>query len=169
MDRPTLFIELFAGRERLRAALATLSDAAMLDRVDIEWTRKDVVAHLGAWERRFVDLLERLRRGEWPEDTWETDDLNARLYLDDRDRALDDVRIREEAAWSRFLAAVETMTDEELFDPRHFPWTQGDPLVDWVTGNASEHIDEHLEQLTRPARIDRAPHLRVVGASDRLA
>ena len=36
MDRPTLFIELFAGRERLRAALATLSDAAMLDRVDVE-------------------------------------------------------------------------------------------------------------------------------------
>lgn len=169
MDRPTLFIELFAGRERLRAALATLSDAAMLDRVDVEWTRKDVVAHLGAWERRFVDLLERLRRGEWPEDAWETDELNARLYLDERDRPLADVRVREEAAWGRFLAAVEGMTDEELFDPHRFAWTQGDPLVDWVTGNANEHIDEHLEQLTRPARIGPAPHLRVVGASDRLA
>ena len=38
---------------------------------------------LGAWERRFVDLLERLRRGEWPDDAFETDELNAR-YLPGR-------------------------------------------------------------------------------------
>ena len=57
MDRASVLIELYAGRERLRAALASLPDAAMLDRVDVEWTRKDVLAHLGAWERRFVDLL----------------------------------------------------------------------------------------------------------------
>ena len=75
------------------------------------------------------------------------------MYALDRDRKLDDVRFQEEAAWSRFLAAVESMSDEELFDPRHFGWTQGDPLVEWVTANAHQHIDEHLEQLTRPARL----------------
>jgi hypothetical protein len=152
MDRSSLFIELFAGRERLRAALASLPDPAMLDRVDEEWTRKDVVAHLGAWERRFVDLLDRLRRGEWPEDGVETDELNARLYLTDRDRPLDEVLAREGADWARFIAAVESMSDEELFDPRTFGWTEGDPLVEWVRANANEHVDEHLEQLTRPAR-----------------
>jgi uncharacterized damage-inducible protein DinB len=87
MDRSTLMIELYAGRERLRAALATLSDRAMLDRVDDEWTRKDVVAHLAAWERRFVDLLEKLRRGDWPDEAYETDALNAQMYALDRDRA----------------------------------------------------------------------------------
>jgi hypothetical protein len=152
MDRSSLLIELYAGRERLRAALASLPDAAMFDRVDDEWTRKDVIAHLGAWERRFVELLARLRRGEWPNDTSETDALNARLYLDARDTSLEVVQLEEEAAWGMFLAAVEGMTDDELFDGRHFAWTQGDPLVEWVTGNATEHIDEHLEQLTRPAR-----------------
>jgi hypothetical protein len=152
MDRSSLFIELYAGRERFRAALTSLPDAAMLDRVDDEWTRKDVVAHLGAWERRFVELLARLRRGEWPEDGVETDELNARLYATDRDRPLGEVLEREEADWSRFLAAVESMSDEELFDTRTFRWTEGDPFVEWVTANASEHIDEHLEQLTRPAR-----------------
>ena len=152
MDRTTLFIELYAGRERLRAALATLPEAAMLDRVDAEWTRKDVLAHIGAWERRCVELLERLRRGEWPDDAGETDELNARLYLVARDTSLEVVRLEEDAAWSRLLAAVEGMTDEELFDRRHFAWAQGDPFVEWVTGNANEHIDEHLEQLTRPAR-----------------
>jgi hypothetical protein len=151
MDRTTLLIELYAGRERLRAALAGLPDAAMLDRIDDEWTRKDVIAHLAAWENRWVDLLERLRRGDWPDDEPETDALNARFHDAYRERSLGDVRDTEEAAWSRFLAAVESMTDDELFDPRRFGWTQGDPFVEWVTANASEHIDEHLEQLTRPA------------------
>jgi hypothetical protein len=163
MDRANLMIELHAGRERLRAALASLSDAAMLDRVDDEWTRKDVLAHIGAWERRFVELLERLRHGDWPDDADDTDALNARYYLAARDTSLDVVRLEEEAAWSRFLAAVESMSDAELFDPRRFPWTQGDPLVDWVSGNANGHVDEHLDQLTRPARIDRrAARPRVV-------
>ncbi|MFL5726448.1 MAG: ClbS/DfsB family four-helix bundle protein [Chloroflexota bacterium] len=155
MDRTSLFIELYAGRERLRAALASLPESALLDRIDDEWTRKDVVAHIGAWERRFVELLERLRRGEWPEDAVETDQLNARFFENDRDRPVPDVLQRETADWDRFIEAIEGMTDDELFDPRHFGWTQGDPLVGWVTGNASEHIDEHLEQLTRPARSSR--------------
>jgi hypothetical protein len=156
MDRQALMFELYAGRERLRAALATIPDRAMLDRVDDEWTRKDVVAHLAAWERRLVDLFERLRRGEWPDEAYETDELNARMHALDRERTLDDVRVIEEAAWSTFLAAVEGMTDEELFEARHFGWTQGDPFVEWVTANANGHIDEHLEQLTRPARSARA-------------
>jgi hypothetical protein len=157
MDRTTLFIELYAGRERLRAALAALPEPSMLDRVDDEWTRKDVIAHIGAWERRLVDLLERLRRGEWPEDAVETNELNDRFYQNDRERSLADVLGRETADWDRFVEAIEGMTEEELFDPRHFPWTQGDPFVEWVTGNASDHIDEHLDQLTRPARMPREP------------
>jgi hypothetical protein len=152
MDRHQLLIELHAGRERLRAALATIPDAAMLDPVDEAWTRKDVIAHLGAWERRVVDLYELLRRGEQPEDTMETDELNARLHAASRDRPLDDVRTDEADAWQRLLELAEGATEEELFDPDRFAWTQGDPFVDWVTSNAHEHIDEHLDQLTRPSR-----------------
>jgi len=92
MDRTSLFIDLYAGRERLRAALASLPEPALLDRVDDEWTRKDVIAHIGAWERRLVDLLERLRRGEWPEEEVETDELNARMYANDVDRSVAAIR-----------------------------------------------------------------------------
>jgi hypothetical protein len=152
MNRQELLIALHAGRERLRAALAALPDASMLDEVDPGWTRKDVVAHLEAWERRVVDLFERLRSGEPPPEPGETDDLNARFLSADRHRSLEDVRRGEEAAWAGLLATVEGATDDELFDPDHFDWTEGDPFVDWITGNANEHIDEHLEQLGRGAR-----------------
>jgi hypothetical protein len=152
MNRTTLLQTIESGRERLDAALAALPDGAMADRIDDAWTRKDVVAHLEAWERRVVDLLEGLRAGREPDDRVETDELNARFHAASRDRALEDVRAGERAAFLRVRAAIEDATDEELFEGGHFAWTEGDPLADWFRGNTDEHWDEHLEQLSRPAR-----------------
>lgn len=152
MDKPTLLALLATGRSRLDGALAGLSDNAMGDRIDDEWNRKDVVAHLEAWERRVVELLERLRDGGPAADHIETDELNARFFARDRDRPLADVRAGERDAYERMLAAVAGASDEELFDGSHFGWTEGDPLADWFRGNGDEHYEEHLEQLTRPAR-----------------
>ena len=152
MNRPTLLSAIEAGRARLDAALAMLPDDAMLDRIDDAWTRKDVVAHLEAWERRVVDLLEALRAGIEPAERIETDELNARVHATNRDRSLEEVRMSERSAYARLLAAIDRATDEELFEGGHFAWTAGDPLADWFRGNTDEHYDEHLEQLTRAAR-----------------
>jgi hypothetical protein len=124
----------------------------MLDRIDDEWTRTDVVAHLEAWERRVVDLIERLRAGDPPTDRVDTDIQNARFHARDRDRSLEDVLDGERAAYARLLTAIDEATDEELFDGSHFVWTAGDPLSDWFRSDGDEHYAEHLEQLTRPAR-----------------
>jgi len=152
VDRPTLQRHLDAGRQRLDAALADVSETAMLDRIDDEWTRKDVVAHLEAWERRAVELLERLRAGDAPSDRVETDELNARWFARDRDRSLADVRGGERAAYEAMLTSIAGASDEELFDGGHFAWTEGEPFANWFRANGDEHVDEHLEQLTRPAR-----------------
>jgi len=152
MNRAALITAIEDGRARLDAALAALPDAAMLDRIDDEWTRKDVLAHIEAWERRVVALIERLRAGKAPAERVETDELNARFYAADRDRPLADVRAGERAAYERLVAAIRDARDEELFDGSHFAWTEGDPLADWFRGNGDEHYDEHLEQLIRPAR-----------------
>jgi hypothetical protein len=152
MNRMSLLATITAGRDRLDAALAGLSDAAMLERIDDDWTRKDVLAHLAAWERRVVDNLATLRAGSEPDGSVETDELNDRFYRLDRDRPLAEVRAQEDEAYRAVLAAIERASDVELFDGDHFGWTEGDPLADWFRGNTDEHYDEHLEQLTRPAR-----------------
>lgn len=152
MTRTTLLAAISAGRARLAAALADLPDAAMDERIDDAWSRKDVVAHLGAWERRVVANLATLRDGSEPDGSVETDELNEQFYRMDRDRPLADVRAAEQAAYDAVLAAIEGASDAELFDGRHFGWTEGDPLADWFRGNTDEHYDEHIEQLTRPAR-----------------
>jgi hypothetical protein len=152
VDRSTLRAAIEAGRIRLDDALARFDVAEMLDRIDDEWTRKDVLAHIEAWERRVVDLLERLRAGDPLTDRTETDELNAQFYARDRDRSLEGVRSGERAAYDAMLAALAGASDEELFDAGHFSWTEGDPFADWFRTNGDEHYDEHLEQLTRPAR-----------------
>src|SRR4051794_15771508 len=107
MDKPTLLSQIRAGRSRVDAAVAGIPDAAMADRVDDEWTRKDVLAHIEAWERRVVELLEQLRAGDPMTDREETDDVNARFFVRDHDRSLSDVRAGEQDAYERMLAAIE--------------------------------------------------------------
>ena len=147
MNRPTLLAALTDGRVRLDQALAALSDEQMLEPVDGDWTRKDVLAHLEAWERRVVDLLTALRAGQPPGDGGDTDELNARFHAASRDRPLDDVRAGERAAYEQLVEAINGATDEELFDGGYFGWTEGDSLANWFRGNGDEHYDEHLAQL----------------------
>jgi hypothetical protein len=152
MNRTSLLATIAAGRERLDAVVAGLAGDPMLDRIDDTWTRKDVIAHLEAWERRVVANLETLRGGGAPDGSVETDELNERFFTQNRDRPLDDVLAGERAAYRAVLAAIDAASDEELFDGHHFAWTEGDPLADWFRGNTDEHYDEHLEQLTRASR-----------------
>ena len=152
MNRSTLLATIEAGRARLETALAGIPDGAMADRIDDAWRRQDVLAHLEAWERRVVDDLAVLRRGDMPDRSVETDELNDAWYRASRDRDLAEVRAGEAAAYRAVLGAIEGASDEELFDGQHFPWTDGDPFADWLRGNTDEHYDEHLQQLGRPAR-----------------
>ena len=152
MTRTELLDAIRTGRRTLDDTLAGFSDTQMTDRIDETWTRKDVVAHFGAWERRVVALLERLRSGAPAGPAVETDELNERYWLEDRDRSLAEVRESEGRDYDALLAAIDGASDEELFDGGHFAWTEGEPLANWFRGNSDEHYDEHLEQLTRPAR-----------------
>jgi hypothetical protein len=151
VTRTDLLGAIRSGRRSLDETLATFGDDQMAERVDATWTRKDVVAHLEAWERRVVELLDALRGGGSIDSDVDTDERNARFFARDRGRSLEDVRTGERAAYEAMLAAIDGASDEELFDGRHFAWTEGDPLASWFRGNGDEHIDEHLEQLTRPA------------------
>ena len=152
MDRAALDNAIRSGRRRFDGALAAFDDDAMGERIDETWTRRDVVAHVEAWERRVVDLLCALRTGDPVPEPVEIDELNERFQVASHDRSLADVRQGERQAYEAMLAAIEGATDEELFDGAHFAWTEGEPLASWFRGNGDEHYDEHLEQLTRPAR-----------------
>ncbi len=150
MDRTDLLMTMADGRAALRLTLAGLTEPQMEDVVNGTWTRRDVLAHLEAWERRTVSLLETLRRGWDPggsDDSSSWDVMNERFFEENRHRSLDDVRRGEADAYEALVRLVEESPDEDLFEPDRFAWTNGRPFAGWILGNTSEHYAEHMDQL----------------------
>jgi hypothetical protein len=160
MDRTDLLITMADGRAALRLTLAGLTEPQMEDVVNGAWTRRDVLAHLEAWERRTASLLETLRRGWDPggsDDSSSWDVMNERFFEENRHRSLDDVRRGEADAYEALVRMVEESPDDDLFDPDRFAWTNGRPFAGWILGNTSEHYAEHMDQLEPDATRVRRP------------
>ncbi len=151
MDRAELLSQMQAGRTRLETALARV-DAGQMDVPVLPngWSIKDLLFHLGFWERRTTALYETLRRGAVPETARNDDEvnaLNARAYTEGRDRPLDEVRTEEAAAYQALLAVAEKAPETDIFDPGRFCWTEGRPFFNWIEGNTYGHYDEHLPEV----------------------
>ena len=153
MDKQELADITRSSRRALDEQLARLSDEQMLQTgVVDDWSIKDALAHISAWERMFIGWIEALLRGEKPDrpecftDEW-TDKVNARVYAENRDRALADVRQESQDSHEAILLFIDRLSDEDLFDPQRFPWAKGREMAPWLRANADEHYDEHREQI----------------------
>jgi len=152
-DKAALRAVTVQARAALDAELAGLSEEQMLEAGVIDdWSVKDVLAHIAGWERMFIGWLDALMRGERPDrpanidEAW-VNETNARLYRENGEKTLADVLAESRAAHEAMLALIDRLTEEELFDPNHFPWTRGHDMAPWLRGNADEHYAEHTVQL----------------------
>jgi hypothetical protein len=151
MNRAELLEQIHAGRKQLEDALAQFGDAEMLvAALPSGWTIKDMLAHLGWWERRIVSAYATLARGEMPDpesDAVPVDDLNARVFAQNHNRPLAEVRRDEGEAYGAILALAENAPEDDLFNPNRFAWTAGRAFVEWIGDNTYGHYDEHLPDL----------------------
>jgi uncharacterized protein (TIGR03083 family) len=143
---PQLLAEIEAERKRLEANLAGLNDAEMVEPgVCGDWSVKDILAHLVAWEQLFLGWYAAGRRGETsktpaPDLNWrQLDILNRRIYEQHRDDPLDDVRAAFATSYRDFVATVRAIPEEDLFAPNRFAWTGHWTQVAFVRGNSSSH------------------------------
>jgi hypothetical protein len=144
--------ELARTRASLLGALAGLDEAA-LDRKGAvgEWSIKNVLAHIAAWEAWVVLALPaRLTTGKTPED------FRARIQDEDRFNA-EEVGEREELTPSEQLIELER-TREALLDElrgldtaaweRRGPWdTWAGTLAEYLRESLVGHEQEHLVEL----------------------
>ena len=139
-------------REALEAALKGLDESEMAaPAFDAGWSVKDTLAHISAWERLMVGWVETSRRGERPErpiigDDW-VDRLNARFYEEKRNAPLSEVLDEFQASGEAARRAVQALSEEELFDPEHFPWRDGSPLFTLVAANTLWHYQDHRQTI----------------------
>lgn len=140
-----------AGRKQLEAALAQLNESQMTQPgVESNWSVKDVLAHIVAWEQRMVLWVGQALRGEVPAipATWdEVHRLNEQSYWENRDRPLSEVLAEFQRSYPEALAVVEAAPEEDLMNPERFGWREGVPLARVVAANTWWHYAEHIESI----------------------
>jgi hypothetical protein len=150
------------ARAALDLLIAPLSDEELVaPGPDDGWSVKDHLAHLAAWERGIVALLQRRPRYEAMGLDRETylgartaDDVNAVLYERAKDLplagVLDDLRETQTA----LLDALAPLSDGDLartyshYQPDEPGTDSGEPVTKWIAGNTYEHYAEHVAWLT---------------------
>ena len=107
------------------------------------WTRKEMLAHVGAWHDLTVEALRTLElSGAVPSSTDPTDEINARAARSAAGRTAGEVLFNLDDSYRHAHRAVARLTDEQLL--AHDGWAAA-----MIAGNTYDHYAEHLADLTR--------------------
>jgi uncharacterized damage-inducible protein DinB/predicted RNase H-like HicB family nuclease len=126
IHRRHLLARLAAERSGLLEQLIGLDERALTEVLAVgDWTVKEVLAHIAAWDRWVLREMKRMLRGEAPDITTaqNEDAFNAANVPAWRNRALEEVLAELQEARATWVAWLETLPVEEFFRRRSF---QGD-------------------------------------------
>jgi hypothetical protein len=150
MNKQELLSKVRTSRVRFETEIGQVPSEQMTEpNLDNGWSIKDMLAHIGFWEKRAADLLETLQQGKTLEDEPDIDSLNASVYAQYHDRPLDEVVHWEHRQFDNLLDEIENSSDSDLFNPNRFAWTEGVAFYEWIAGNTYGHYDEHLAALRK--------------------
>jgi hypothetical protein len=154
VSKQSLLESIQRERKALEATLDKLVPSQFHETgVEGDWTVKDLLWHLSAWQRLLIRWTQALQRGDIPdrpppgEDWSDLDALNHSMYLENLDRALDETLDEFYASQRDTIELVESLSEDQLFDSSHFAWRQGDPLWHMVAANTWWHDKEHHETI----------------------
>ncbi|MBI5958504.1 MAG: ClbS/DfsB family four-helix bundle protein [Chloroflexi bacterium] len=141
-------------RQELEALITPLDDET-LARPDLDggWSIKDLLAHIAGWERICLGWVRSGQRDNTfklatPGIAWDgVDTFNAQMHQENRDLSLAEVRARFVSVRAETLAAIESMTEDEIFAAGHYAWTGDEPLLNYLRANSDEHDAEHTIQI----------------------
>ena len=113
------------GHDRLAELLAGLSDDALVMPATIgggDWSAKDLIGHIAAWEEVAVDALAEWRRGEMPRvelpegpmsGSGQVDAFNERAVEKKREVELEEVVQGANVMHQKLVEAIEGLSDQE--------------------------------------------------------
>lgn len=153
MDQAEIITRLNEEQQELADAIAGLPDEAMLEPgVNGDWSVKDILTHISAWEAELVKLLWQARQGKKPttihfSEDRDIDQTNLTWYNERKDRPLELVLEDLQAVRKQTLRRVAEFTEKELNDPQAFKWLRDYPLWEWIASDSFGHGPEHIAQI----------------------
>jgi uncharacterized protein (TIGR03083 family) len=151
-----LLERMVGARREVEEAIAGKSEAALTRPGADGWSVKDHLAHLSAWQRSLIALLEGKSRPAalgiedlTQEEESGFEEINAVLRERTKDEPLDRVLAEFRQSRRDLLAVLDRLSDDDLykpyshFQPNDLPYNP-DPVIGWIAGNTFGHEEEHL-------------------------
>ena len=121
------------------------------------WSTKDVLSHLSAWQQRSVARLEAALSDrepifpKWlpeldPDSEDSTDQINGWIYETHRDEPWVTVRQNWKGVFSRLLELSERISERDMMDESRYTWMEIRPLA-LVLISTYDHHQEHFDKL----------------------
>ncbi|MCE5259065.1 MAG: ClbS/DfsB family four-helix bundle protein [Chloroflexi bacterium] len=139
---------IIGSRRRLERTLDGIAPAE-LPRPGVvgDWSVKDLLAHLAAWQRLLLYWYAQGKTGAVlaPNPTGMSrraiDMLNAEIYQTHHNDSLAAVQIEYHSAYAAALELVQSLSEDELYTPGHYAWTGKYLLADYAAANTCQHDD----------------------------
>ena len=114
-----------------------------------EWSVKDILCHLSAWEKYLLDRLAMVLTGQPPlypaMSSW--DDVhrfNAQVYSENKDRSLTSAVIEFRNLYHGVMTVLQAISDDQLAAPYSYDFPDDNiTLVQLIRANTCEHYREH--------------------------
>jgi hypothetical protein len=138
-------------RHALEKALARLTHTQMLlPKTMGEWTVKDALAHISAWERNMLTWTGNLLKGKAPgtPEPWDVERINAGIYAQVKDKPLNEVLEEFRESYRAALSLAESLSEAQLQTQYPNTWPMG-PLWLGVAANMNFHYKEHRQDLEK--------------------
>lgn len=148
--RSELLTEFEQEWEKVEHICASMSQLEMVTPgVEGEWSIKDILCHLSAWEKYLLDRLGMVMTGQPPQypvmNSW--DDVhrfNAQVYTDNKDRLLSSVIIEFRNLYRGVMTVIEALRDDQFTQPYSYDFPDDDlSLLQLIRANTYEHFREH--------------------------
>jgi hypothetical protein len=156
--------EQFEGWEQL---LSSLGEAELTSpQFDLNWSIKDVMAHLWAWQQISIARLESGVQGREPEypqwilaigEDWEEDSdrVNSLTFEKNHKKPWAEVYQNWRSGFLHFLESGDKISERDLLDGDWYPWLKGHSLASILVASYDHH-QEHLQKLQN--WLDSKPH-----------
>lgn len=122
-----------------------------------QWSIKDIIAHLWAWQQRTIARAEAALSNQqpqfpqWlpgvePDDEEYTEPINLWIYTTYRDQSWSSTHQNWREGYLHLLELGEAFVEREMLDTGRYAWLQGYPIA-LIYLASYDHHQEHLEQL----------------------
>ncbi len=152
-NKQELLERIEAERRRWDTLIATLGSERMVQPGVVgQWSVKDMIAHLSAWQGRPIAWLQAVRDGTRPQPTpWKQglteEEINEWIWQTNRERPLPAVLDESTRTHQELMGLLRSTADEALMPPKRYNWMGERSIVEGIAANTYEHYQEHAAQI----------------------